>query len=354
MEDQVEDQNDAGNSRSGMHGQTQAEHRQGRQSRLLEDIQLNGPERNRIQKPELEGDETAWGWGEEHRAEQVNQVRMDQSRTRVSRAALDQLHDLGRDLRPGSGADSGWLSAGIGLAAGAAIGLAGLHLIRGGLRGGVHRQAFQTRDRQGRSGEQLEQFPRRVRRRGWVGNEVHVRESIIVNKMPDEVYRFWRDLENLGRFMQHLKSVKALDERRSHWKATASAGRTVEWDAEITEDQPDSKIGWRSVGSRDVEHTGSVAFEPAPGNRGTYVRVDIHYRPPAGALGTLIAKLFGEEPSQQIYDDLRRFKQLIETGEIAQSDASIHGGMHPARPSEEPRRRRRWNIVGPAGASVRM
>ncbi|MGK5440912.1 SRPBCC family protein [Micromonospora sp. URMC 105] len=149
--------------------------------------------------------------------------------------------------------------------------------------------------------------------------------GVTVNRPASEAYRFWRDLENLPRFMAHLESVRADDLRRSHWTARGPAGRLVGWDAEIVEDRPDELIAWRSLPGAQVPNAGRVRFLPAPGNRGTEVRVELGYAPPAGRLGRAVAKLFGEEPEQQIRDDLRRFKQVLETGEVVRSDASPQG-----------------------------
>lgn len=159
-------------------------------------------------------------------------------------------------------------------------------------------------------------------------------KSITINRPPEEVYRFWRNFENLPRFMSHLESVEVKDEKRSRWTANAPAGMKVEWDAEIVEDRPDHLIVWRSLKGADVENSGSVRFALAPGGRGTEVKVAILYNPPGGAVGASIAKLFGEEPEQQIKSDLRRLKQVLETGEVMHSDASIHRGMHPAQPDQ--------------------
>jgi uncharacterized membrane protein len=142
-----------------------------------------------------------------------------------------------------------------------------------------------------------------------------VDRCVTINRPVDEVYRFWRNFENLPRFMHHLLSVTVFDERRSHWVVRAPAGRTVEWDAEIVEEAPNERIAWRAVDDADVEHAGSVTFFPAPGNRGTEVRVMLHYAPPVGRLGAALAKAFGEEPAQQVARDLRTFKQVMEAGE---------------------------------------
>jgi uncharacterized membrane protein len=160
-----------------------------------------------------------------------------------------------------------------------------------------------------------------------------VRKTIIIDRSPEEVYQFWRDLSKLPTFMNRLESVQVTGGNRSHWVAKGLAGRTVEWDAEIVADEPNSRIAWRSLEGADVDHTGSVSFERAPGGRGTLVRVDMQYSPPAGSMGATVAKLFRAAPGQQIEQDLRALKQVLETGEIARSDASIHRGMHPAQPS---------------------
>jgi uncharacterized membrane protein len=145
---------------------------------------------------------------------------------------------------------------------------------------------------------------------------VHVEKCITVNRSADECYRFWRDFENFPRFMEHLESVKATDDTRSHWVAKGPAGISVEWDAEITADQEGELLAWSSPANAEVQNAGMVRFERAPGDRGTVVWIDMQYKPPGGKAGSVVARLFGEEPSQKIDEDLRRFKWLIETGEI--------------------------------------
>jgi uncharacterized membrane protein len=164
---------------------------------------------------------------------------------------------------------------------------------------------------------------------------VRVRKTVTVNRPPAEIYAFWRNFENLPSFMVHLESVRELDQRLSYWKMRAPLGTTVEWTAEIVEDRPNELISWRSVEGAEVDHAGQVRFLPAPGGRGTEIHLDVRYDPPAGAVGAAIAKALGQEPSQQVDGDLRRFKQVLEVGEVVHSDASIHRGMHPAQPSEE-------------------
>lgn len=170
--------------------------------------------------------------------------------------------------------------------------------------------------------------------------EITVFHATTINKPAPELYRFWRDLANLPRFMRHLRSVERIDDRRSRWRAKGPAGTTVSWEAEITEDTPDERIAWRSRPGSTVPNHGSVTFLPAPGGHGTEVRVHLAYEPPAGRLGRMAAKLFGEDPDWQVQDDLRRFKQLMETGEIPVSEASYTRGG-PAQPPKDRGRRAR-------------
>lgn len=166
-----------------------------------------------------------------------------------------------------------------------------------------------------------------------------VRAAVTVNCGPDEAYDFWHDFRNFPRFMQHVQAVELLDDGRSHWIANEPGGISLEWTAEITEDSPSEVIAWRSVEGAELPNRGSVRFAPAPGDRGTEVSVEMEYDPPGGAVGSIAAKiaaLFGQSPSEQIQRDLARFKQVIETGEVVKSDASIHPGLHPARPSAQP------------------
>ena len=172
------------------------------------------------------------------------------------------------------------------------------------------------------------------RRAATGGSGVRIEKTVTINRPLHEVYQFWRNFENLPRFMRHLESVTSLDDRRSRWRAKAPAGMTVEWEAEILQDREHEWIAWRSIPGSDIENSGSVRFRPAPGARGTELRVQLQYSPPGGRLGRTIAKLFGEEPEQQIQEDLRRFKQLMETGEIPVSDGP--GLRRPAQPAADP------------------
>jgi uncharacterized membrane protein len=167
-----------------------------------------------------------------------------------------------------------------------------------------------------------------------------VRKAITVNRDRDEVYGFWRDFANLPRFMAHLEEVRVTGETRSHWVAKAPLGRRVEWDAEIVDERPGELIAWRSLPGATVENEGVVRFQDAPGGRGTEIVVELEYRPPAGTLGATVAKLLGEDPATQLSDDLRRLKQVLETGEVVVSDATLEGhsvaGHLKQRPAQPP------------------
>jgi len=154
---------------------------------------------------------------------------------------------------------------------------------------------------------------------------IRVDKSITIDKPREQVYTFWRNLENLPQFMRHVHSLTSLDHKRSHWILQGPAGRIVEWEAEIIHDQPNEWIGWRSIAGSDVDSAGSVHFKPAPGGRGTQVFLELQYIPPGGLFGAALAMLMGENPADQIQEDLRRFKQLIETGEISTTEGQPDG-----------------------------
>jgi uncharacterized membrane protein len=155
---------------------------------------------------------------------------------------------------------------------------------------------------------------------------IKVEKTVTINKSAEELYRYWHNFTNLPTFMKHLKSVNVYNDKRSHWVANAPLDTQVEWDAEIVKDEPNQLIAWTSVENADIENSGFVRFQPATGDRGTEVKVVMEYNPPAGVLGNAIAKLFGEAPEQQIGDELNRFKQLMETGEIATTEGQSKGG----------------------------
>jgi uncharacterized membrane protein len=219
-------------------------------------------------------------------------------------------------------AQIGTVERAISAAAGAAIGIAGLTRrgapgIGAGIAGGwlVYRglsghdplyRAFGINTARSNAG------PRAVVRHG---QGVRVACSVTIDRPAEELYRFWRNLENLPRVMSHLNSVSVTDGTTSHWVAKAPAGRSVEWDAEIITERPSELIGWRSLPGSGVHNAGSVRFRPAFDGRGTDVTVEISYEPPLGPAGAAVASLLGEEPGAQLRDDLCRFKSMMETSE---------------------------------------
>jgi uncharacterized membrane protein len=167
---------------------------------------------------------------------------------------------------------------------------------------------------------------------------VHVEESVTINKPLAEVYRFWRNFENLPTFMRHLESVAMRENGISHWTARAPAGMTVSWDARIINEIDNKLIGWQSIEGSTVSTAGSVNFDET--GHGTRVRVHLQYSPPGGKMGAAIAKLFGEEPNRQVREDLRRFKALMEAGEIPTTEGQPSGraATRGARRSRRPDR----------------
>ena len=156
--------------------------------------------------------------------------------------------------------------------------------------------------------------------------DVRAERAITINKSPEEFYRFWRDFESLPRFMSHLRSVRTTGENRTHWIAQGPGGKQFEWDAVITADRPGECISWRTLEGADVDHNGTVRFEQAPGGRGTVVRVQMYYTPPAmGAAGALVAQALGQDPQGEIAKDLRRFKQVMETGDVVTTEGQPAG-----------------------------
>lgn len=144
-----------------------------------------------------------------------------------------------------------------------------------------------------------------------------VGRSVTINRPREDLYAYWRDFAKLPTFMDNVERVDVLDALRSHWVVKAPGGKTVEWDAVITHDHPGESIAWASAEGADVPNSGRIDFADAPGGRGTQVTATIIYDPPAGLVGKLVAKIFQREPAIQARRDLRRFKQLMETGEIA-------------------------------------
>jgi uncharacterized membrane protein len=154
---------------------------------------------------------------------------------------------------------------------------------------------------------------------------IELRKSVIVNRDQSEVYSFWRNLENLPQFMEHVRSVSTEENGRSHWIVHLTPGLTLEWDAEITEDRSNEMIAWRSLPGSSVQTSGSVHFAPATGNRGTQVTVMMAYQPPAGMVGEIFARMQKSITAQQIHEDMRRFKQILEAGEIPTTEGQSAG-----------------------------
>lgn len=164
------------------------------------------------------------------------------------------------------------------------------------------------------------------------GAGVQVVKSVTINRPTEDVYHYWRNFENLPQFMRHLEGVQSLDGNRSHWRAKGPLGRDVEWDAEIFLEEPNRLIAWRSLPDSDIDNAGIVVFRPS--RMGTEVEVRVNYRAPLGRVGSTVAKMFGEEPELQIDEDLRRFKRIMETGEIPTTHGQPSGRGRDKRPSQ--------------------
>ncbi len=185
----------------------------------------------------------------------------------------------------------------------------GVHLVRRALTG--HCEINQALGRNSARADERSSVARLER-----GEGTKVEEAVVVARPRDELFRFWRQLDNLPRFMDHLESVTVLDDRRSHWVAKGPLGSRVEWDAEIVHEIPDEIIAWRSLPGSEVDQAGQVQFTPAHGG-GTDVRVVLRYAAPGGKAGQTVAHLLGDDPARQIADDLRRFKQVTEGAYVA-------------------------------------
>jgi uncharacterized membrane protein len=148
---------------------------------------------------------------------------------------------------------------------------------------------------------------------------VKVETSVTINRPAEELFAFWRNFQNLPRVMEHLEFVTQIDERRSHWRLRRPTGKCLEWDAEIINEHPNELIAWRSLDGSDVRHAGTIRFRPAPSGRGTRVKLAVEYEAAGGKLASSLAKLFHVSPEQQIRDDLRRFKEIMEAGETSEN-----------------------------------
>jgi uncharacterized membrane protein len=158
-----------------------------------------------------------------------------------------------------------------------------------------------------------------------------VEKAVTINRPASELFAFWRDLKNLPRIMQHLKSVEVRDDGRSHWVAEGPLGRTAEWDAEVLNERANELIAWESLPGSAIDTAGSVRFKELPGKRGTTVTVSLKYNPPAGKVGAWAAWLLGDDPQAMIAEDLRRFKQVMEAGETATVDGQPSGREEAGR-----------------------
>lgn len=152
-----------------------------------------------------------------------------------------------------------------------------------------------------------------------------ITRSVIIDRSPEELYAFWMNHENLVRTMEGVISVQKNSDGRSHWKVAGPAGTTVEWDATVTEARPSQLVSWEAVQGSDVLHRGTLRFDKAPGGRGTLLTVHLEYSAPGGVLAAKLARVFGQAPEQMIATDLRRFKQFIETGEVARTEGQAAG-----------------------------
>jgi len=253
------------------------------------------------------------------------------------KSVTDILTNMNTNISPTervvSGVAGGALIA-LGIKQGGAVGVL-LAVLGGGLtlRGATgHCQVYDAMDINTADAQQQKQQPRHFGAGSkkspfsnkLLASKIHVKKSVTINKSPAELYQFWRNFENLPKFMTHLESVTITGDKTSFWKAKAPLGMTVEWNAEITSDQENERIGWKSVEGADIPNTGVVEFKPTS-TRGTEVRVVLTYESPAGELGAIVAKLFGEEPSQQVYGDLYRFKSMMESGEIITVEGQTSG-----------------------------
>jgi uncharacterized membrane protein len=171
---------------------------------------------------------------------------------------------------------------------------------------------------------------------GDSSTRTHLRAFTTIRCAPEEAYRYWRNFENFPNFMDHVESVRVTGETLSHWRVKGPAGSHLEWDAEIIRDDPSSLISWQTLPGAAISNQGGVRFREAPGGQGTEVSLDIVYSQPAGLAGGLAAKLLGEHPQQQVSDDLRRFKQLIEAGSVLAADVTSAVGPAGEQPGSSP------------------
>ncbi|MBX3300684.1 MAG: SRPBCC family protein [Nitrospira sp.] len=236
------------------------------------------------------------------------------------RAAFDKYHtNIGDGQRVLSGL-AGMIVLASALSrrnwSGAALTMAGIGLLHRAISGYCLAFGAMGIDMSGNNRPGLANDTNRLgRRKVHTSRATRIQEAIEINRPTNEVYRFWRSLDNLPRIMNHLDSVQVINDRLSHWTVKALPGSPkLEWDAEIINDVENQRIGWRSLQGADVDSTGSVEFKPIADGRQTWLTVTLQYEPPGGKLGTAIAKWFGEDPKIHLADDLQRFKEHMETG----------------------------------------
>lgn len=162
---------------------------------------------------------------------------------------------------------------------------------------------------------------------------VTIKTSVTIRKDPEEIYRFWRNLANLPRFMRHVASVSEVSNGHVRWQGKGTVGSALAWESEIVADRQNERIAWRSLEGATLPNHGAVLLRPLSHGRGTEVHLTVGFEPPGGALAAKVVRLFEDIPEQQLKNDLRRLKQILETGEVVRSDASIHRGLHSARPA---------------------
>jgi uncharacterized membrane protein len=240
--------------------------------------------------------------------------------------ALEHASVNGAKPRRGNGS---WVGVGLGLGA-----LAALAVLRGRSHG--KRARALTLASAAVTGATLLDTLAIVRKRRGATTQatgVLARSSVTIRRSRDDIYRYWRDLKNLAVFMRHVDSVTE-SEGHSVWRGVGPGGVALEWEAEIVADRPGERIAWRALEGASLPNHGSVEFRDAPRDQGTEVHLEVVFEPPGGALGAGFARFLRALPEQSMANDLRRLKQVLETGEVVCSDASIHRGPHPARPPE--------------------
>jgi uncharacterized membrane protein len=158
-------------------------------------------------------------------------------------------------------------------------------------------------------------------------HSIRVEQTMPINLAVSELFAFWRNFENLPRFMRNVDSVEVIDDKRSHWRVKGPMNVSYEWEAELINEVQDELIAWRTLENADVAHAGSVHFTPLPGGHGTAVRVVFEYRPTGGRVAGAVAKLLGQDPGADVREDLRRFKRIMEAGEIPTTEGQPRGGV---------------------------